>query len=328
MLNNFDDITAQTNRIVHMKDVSEAIASAQVNVSKLFGVPTMIAEAGIMIDVDRNIYAAFPKDGDLTKIKQFMIAAGQISSAMEHEIFEIMYQAKGVSTVQVLKIAIDQNIPVYTITQNNISSVLPVLQISSDVKDDIQNAVNAGKTVVTPKQNITYYTWHGTGYIVMDPQTGAAAYMISTSLAGGGQCVAAGGFLPVIMLAQAGSTPSGPISPAICHVTNNPNSLQSAFNVWCFGGVTFVPVVAGMVYAAWSNMPLVYASFMALGPFGALLVAAYVIMTLLLIAALVFWAYSCYQTLITKDIQEYLELLHANIFTQWKERYGKVASKV
>ncbi len=193
LLSGFEDVTAQTNAVIKMKDVSEAIVSDGIDVTNLFGIPRSVAEAGMMIDVDRNIYVALSKDGDQTKIRPFMMSAGQMSSAMEHGIFEVMHQAKGISTIQVLQLANSQGIPIYTITQNNISAVLPVLQISSEVINDIQNAVNAGKTVVVPKQNITYYTWVGTGYIVMDPQTGAGAYMISTSLSGGGCCIAAGG---------------------------------------------------------------------------------------------------------------------------------------
>ena len=192
-LNSFEDIAALSNHVVKAKDVSEAIASANLNVSNLFGVPTRVSETGIMIDVDRNIYVAMSKGGDPAQLRQFMILSGEMSSVIEHAIFEQLYAAKGVSTIQLLQAANNQGIPIFSISQSNISSVLPILQISNDVKTDIQNAVNAGKTVVIPKQNITYYSWFGTGYIVQDPVTGAGAYMISTNLAGGGQCLAAGG---------------------------------------------------------------------------------------------------------------------------------------
>ncbi len=192
-LNSFEDIAAQSSNVVKAKDVSETIASANVNVSNLFGVPTRVSDTGIMIDVDRNIYVAMSKSGDPAQLRQFMILSGEMSSVMEHAIFEQLYGAKGVSTIQLLQAANNQGIPIYNISQSNISSVLPILQISNEIKIDIQNAVNAGKTVVIPKQNITYYSWSGTGYIVQDPVTGAGAYMISTNLAGGGQCVAAGG---------------------------------------------------------------------------------------------------------------------------------------
>jgi len=189
----FEDVTAQSISVIKMKDVSEAIVSDGVKVSTLFGMPRSVAESGVMIDIDRNNYVALSKNGDATKVLQFMITTGQMGSALEHGIFELMYQAKGVSTVQFLQLANSQGIPIYTITQTNISTVLPILQISNEVKTDIQNAVNAGRTVVVPQQNITYSTITGTGYIVLDTQTGVAAYMISTNLAGGGQCIDADG---------------------------------------------------------------------------------------------------------------------------------------
>jgi hypothetical protein len=176
----------------------------------------------MMIDVDRNIHSPLSKNGEQNKVRQFMMSAGQMSSAMEHGIFELMYQAKGVSTVQFLQLANAQGIPIYTITQNNVFSVLPILQISSEVKADIQNAINAGKNVIIPQQEVAYYTLTGIGYIILDSQTGAAAYMISTRLSGGGQCVAAGG-LTAILLALIGSTgPGGSHGCTLIDLEHNP----------------------------------------------------------------------------------------------------------
>ena len=192
-LNTFENIAARSRGVVNMKDVSAAIVSADVAVSNLLSRPMKIAAAGMMIDVDRNIHIASSKNGDQAKIREFMVPAGQLSSALEHGIFEQLYRAKGVSTMQVLQLANSQGIPIYTITQENVSSVLPRIQAASEVITDIQNAINAGKQVVIPQQNVSYYGWTGTGYVVLDPTTGAGGYMISTSLAGGGQCITAGG---------------------------------------------------------------------------------------------------------------------------------------
>ncbi len=69
--------------------------------------------------------------------------------------------------------------PIYSINQTNANTVLPQLQVSDDVKNDIVNAINAGKIVVVAKANVTYNGWTGCGYIISDPITGAGAYMIS-----------------------------------------------------------------------------------------------------------------------------------------------------
>ena len=50
--------------------------------------------------------------------------------------------------------------------------------------NDIRNSVNAGKKVFISKTNVQYNDWYGVGYIILDPTTGAGAYMISGGLAG------------------------------------------------------------------------------------------------------------------------------------------------
>ena len=50
---------------------------------------------------------------------------------------------------------------------------------------DIRNGVNAGKTVTVSERPITLNGWTGTGYTILDPYSGAGAYMIGGGLDGG-----------------------------------------------------------------------------------------------------------------------------------------------
>lgn len=43
---------------------------------------------------------------------------------------------------------------------------------------DIRDAINAGRTVKTHEKSIQYKGWHGSGYIIIDPHSGAGAYLI------------------------------------------------------------------------------------------------------------------------------------------------------
>lgn len=63
--------------------------------------------------------------------------------------------------------------------------MLPQLQVSSTVKNDIKNAVNQGRIVTIPQTEVTIGEWQGAGYIVLDPDSGSGAYMISGGIAGG-----------------------------------------------------------------------------------------------------------------------------------------------
>jgi hypothetical protein len=73
---------------------------------------------------------------------------------------------------------------IYTITQSNQATVLPLLQHSAAVMQDIQNALAAGKVVTVSASKITYNGWTGSGYILLDQQTGAGAYLIGGGMDG------------------------------------------------------------------------------------------------------------------------------------------------
>jgi hypothetical protein len=117
-----------------------------------------------------------------------MLASGSISSAIEHNIFEITRPSgyEGISAVKAISYANQKGIPIYTINAANIQDIIPLLDISSDVITEIQNAVSAGKTAIIPQNTVQYNDWIGDGYVILDPDTGASAFMISGGLAGGG----------------------------------------------------------------------------------------------------------------------------------------------
>ncbi|MFH1672764.1 MAG: hypothetical protein ABIF87_05000, partial [Pseudomonadota bacterium] len=169
---------------------SEAIFSSQLKVDTFFGIPRSVSSGGLAMDADRLLNVVKALDGDNNKAVQFMLNSGMNSSALEHEVPEKLFStpddpAEGISAVKALKIANDQGIPIYTINQSNMATVLPQLQIDHLAKMDIENAVNAGKVVTVSKETIDFNGWTGCGYIILNPDTGAGAYMISGGLSGG-----------------------------------------------------------------------------------------------------------------------------------------------
>src|SRR5690606_23579748 len=52
-------------------------------------------------------------------------------------------------------------------------------------KNDIRNAVNAGQEVTTHEKFVNFHGKSAAGYIILDPTTGAGAYMISSGENGG-----------------------------------------------------------------------------------------------------------------------------------------------
>jgi len=160
------------------------------NTTTLFDVIISASAGGLTMDIGMIKNSSIALDGDYNKKIQFMMTSGTNSSALEHSVPEQLFStpdnpAQGISAVKALQLANEQGIPIYTIDQTNISTVLPQLSIDGAAKVDIVNAVNAGKVVTVSKTNIAFNGWTGCGYIVVNPQTGAGAYMISGGLSGG-----------------------------------------------------------------------------------------------------------------------------------------------
>jgi hypothetical protein len=168
---------------------SETIFSCPLEVTYSWGIPVSASNSSISMDADRLLYVVKAVDGDPEKAKRLMLTSSQQSSVLENAVPEMVLSkdtntVSGVSAVKALKIANDQGIPIYTINQSNINTVLPQLQVDDNVKTDIQNAVNTGKEVTVSKTNIIFNGWTGCGYIIINPTTGAGAYMISGGLSG------------------------------------------------------------------------------------------------------------------------------------------------
>ena len=133
---------------------------------------------------------------------------GQYASAMEHAAPEAFWVdktkcnhtdengriqnptlnpcAEGISAVKAIAIAQAEGQKIYTINKQNAQTALQKLPIGGEVGSEIRNAVNAGKEVTVHEKSINKHGWKGFGYIVIDPETGAGAYLIEGS---GNGCV-------------------------------------------------------------------------------------------------------------------------------------------
>jgi hypothetical protein len=183
-------IAARTMGINALTLPSETIFATKLKVLTLWGIPRLVQPGGLNMDADSLLQVVKPKDGNNETVKQYMLGSGMTSSGLEHRVPERLFSTpdnsvEGISTVKALQLANAQGIPIYTVTQQNIATVLPKLQLDSYVKADIQNAVNAGKVVTVSKTNINFKGWNGCGYILTNPETGAGAYLISGGLNGG-----------------------------------------------------------------------------------------------------------------------------------------------
>jgi transglutaminase superfamily protein len=177
-------VSSKTIGVASLVHPSETMFGTGLKVESTFGVPHTVAPEGLIMDADRLMFAVKSLDGISDKEKNYMLNTGTASSALEHSVPEKVFStpdspAIGISAVKALQIANEQGIRIYNVNKDNITSVLPQLEIDSQVKNEINNAVNAGKEVTVSGANIDFNGWVGCGYITIDPETGAGAYMIT-----------------------------------------------------------------------------------------------------------------------------------------------------
>ena len=175
-------------------------------VDYFFGLPRSISSGGIHLDIETTrVVRAL--DNDQQKTIDFAIQTGPIGSALEHALKEVplgcqvpeqMFNTnpanptQAISTVKALQLANAQGQQIYKIDNTNIDEVLPKLNLSDTIKQDIQSSVNAGKYVITHTDNVSVPGWSGAGYAIIDPTTGSDAYLISGGENGGFKAFGAG----------------------------------------------------------------------------------------------------------------------------------------
>jgi uncharacterized protein YeaC (DUF1315 family) len=183
-LDGINSAIASSMNVSAVRQVSEAMTGYQPTVKYMFGVPVEVSGGSFYIDVDHDVVGVTSLDNNRENEIAYMLNSGVVGSSMEHVIHEQIFKVPSVSSIKIITEANLRGIPVYSIAKDDIGKINE-LNVSSSVKTDIRNAVNSGKIVIVPKEEIQYYSWYGTGYIVMDPETGAAGYMISGGIAGG-----------------------------------------------------------------------------------------------------------------------------------------------
>jgi hypothetical protein len=82
-----------------------------------------------------------------------MTQSGMHGSYLEGSVLDQLFeQQRRISASQLLMEAGHQNIPIYTITAENVNTILPILNVSTEVKSDIVHAVNSGQQAIVPER--------------------------------------------------------------------------------------------------------------------------------------------------------------------------------
>jgi len=173
-------------RVTH--DVDDAIVEEQILVTTDGGGnPTAWEWRGLTVDADRKIVGVWKVDEFQTGCggegTDFLTVGGAEASLNESLIYEDDFTREAVSTIKILQLAADQGI---TIHHRWSSTTLPGdVTLPPSVQAAIVAAIASGHVVTFPNDEIPHFNWTGSGYIDMDPCTGAAGYIIAGGQNGG-----------------------------------------------------------------------------------------------------------------------------------------------
>jgi transglutaminase-like putative cysteine protease/triacylglycerol esterase/lipase EstA (alpha/beta hydrolase family) len=172
--------------------------------SYLFGVPQSLEFRGAYLDADLRVTTPIPLRNDLEdRVPEFRRLSGMEGSFYEHEVFQERWLVDSVSTLKAMQLCLTTaGCRIETLTSENVVSLLPTLSLPPDIKTDIENAITQGYTVQTVSQEILRNAWRGVGYLVEDPESGAASYLLLGRIAGGMTDEPLGGWVLTDLLAH------------------------------------------------------------------------------------------------------------------------------
>lgn len=202
--------------VVTTQDVSEVIAENAISVSYSYGIPVTFEWTGLIVDADRRIIGTFDVDGDHSQDIPYMKLTGVHGSLMENRVFEEMFDQNAVSTIKILQLASEAGIGICTI-QTSVYGDCPGITQPSYVVSALNTALAQGHVITIPEDPITVSQWSGTGYIDMDPATGAGGYIIAGGISGVVQTISGGATVeswPVKLPCEATDVTGNVLSPA------------------------------------------------------------------------------------------------------------------
>jgi hypothetical protein len=159
------------------------------NVDTFFGVPRSIKAGGAVMNMPIvNVTAADAVSS--TVRRDYTLQLGALSSMLEHTVPEQLFNTstnttEAISAVKAISKAAAAGQRIYEITSANQATTLPMVHHDAATMSEIRAALASGKTVVTHTSAVGVLGWSGAGYILIDSDTGAAAWKIAGGQNGG-----------------------------------------------------------------------------------------------------------------------------------------------
>jgi len=169
---------------VQAMDVSEALTMENIRIESIDGT-LHFRPIGWTIDAQRLAGRLFSDNGDDSDAPVLARIEGLGGSLLESRLWDTYTGIQSISTTRGLQFANATGIPILHIDQTNIATLLPTMNVSFDVLQNVVNEVNAGFTVIIPRDTIVLNQWSGSTWIEQSPDGLSAGFLIEGGLFGG-----------------------------------------------------------------------------------------------------------------------------------------------
>lgn len=180
-----DSMLARVMQTAAYRLPSVGLFAQPLTVQYWWGLPRIGRYKSYRVDIRRLATMATEMNG--TTAKNFMLQSGMTNSHLEGRIFEEIFDdgpGVGASASVAIAHADALGYRVWRVDKSNLSNFLAASTITSEIDQEISNAVNAGLIVTAPEVEVDTDFWHGHGYIATDPTTGQVPTSFTMRMAG------------------------------------------------------------------------------------------------------------------------------------------------
>lgn len=194
--------------IVDYPGLSYGLIHAVAHPNKIYGVVTTgVTFKGVNFDIGHMRSIRWSKSNAREDWINYNTMQGQKASALEHSVLEDFWTDRSqcryvdirgqinnpmlavcgdaVSAVKALSVAAREGQKIYNLNSQNAARAFSSLSLGGAVGEEVRAALSAGKQVTIHERAVQVNGWSGYGYIVLDPDTGAGAYLIEGKGNGG-----------------------------------------------------------------------------------------------------------------------------------------------
>ena len=172
-----EDLAAwKWQRVLELGTFGTVIQAGDVQTT-VSGSPLSFSKGPLVTDVATMPLGFFHIDGKQNFGVETFELVGSQSSYLEGTALDMVVPDETMTAVTFLTRAVRNGQQLHKITGANADTVLAGVELADAVEQEIRSAVGQGKIAWVSDRELQINQWRGSGYVIQDPETGAAGYL-------------------------------------------------------------------------------------------------------------------------------------------------------